>query len=146
MTSKRETVLQALLALITGAFPAPRFVDVKRGEVLPEELTSDGLVILRDGDPGEPEATLSPLTYHFEHIAEVELFARGKDGLREARFDDMAAKIGAAILADRTLGGLCDWVEADAPAPEDLPVPGADTIKAAVIRVTLHYSTSDPLN
>jgi hypothetical protein len=49
------------------------------------------------------------------------------------------------ISADQTLGGLCDWVEADAPQPVDLPVEGAVSLKAAVIPVMLHYSTANPL-
>jgi hypothetical protein len=52
---------------------------------------------------------------------------------------------GAALAADRTLGGLCDWVEAEAPRPVDLPIDGAASLKAAVIPVVLHYSTADPL-
>ena len=43
------------------------------------------------------------------------------------------------------LGGLCDWVEAEAPRPVDLPVDGAAGLKAAVIPVVLHYTTADPL-
>ena len=57
----------------------------------------------------------------------------------------LCAFAGAAIAADRTLGGLCDWVEAEAPRPVDLPVEGAASLKAAVIHVILHYSTADPL-
>ena len=49
------------------------------------------------------------------------------------------------LSADRTLGGLCDWVEAEAPRPVDLAVDGAAALKAAVIPVVLHYATSDPL-
>ena len=51
----------------------------------------------------------------------------------------------AAIAADRRLGGLCDWVEAEAPRPVDLPIEGAASLKAAVIPIILHYSTADPL-
>jgi hypothetical protein len=57
----------------------------------------------------------------------------------------LIASIGAAISADRTLGGLCDWVEAEAPRPVDMPVEGAASLKAAVIPVVLHCSASDPL-
>ena len=49
------------------------------------------------------------------------------------------------ISADRTLGGRCDWVEAEAPRPVDLPVEGAASLKAAVIPVILHYTTADPV-
>jgi len=53
--------------------------------------------------------------------------------------------IGTALAADRTLGGLCDWVEAQAPQPVDMPVEGAAALKAAIIPVILTYSTADPL-
>ena len=54
-------------------------------------------------------------------------------------------ELGDAIAADRTLGGLCDWIEASAPQPVDLPVEGAATMKAAIVPVALIYSTADPL-
>ena len=56
-----------------------------------------------------------------------------------------AAAIGTALEADRTLGGLCDWVEPEAPASVDLPIEGAVALKAAVITVVLHYTTTGPL-
>ena len=110
---------------------------------LPERMPVEGLMILRDGEPGAPEVTLSPLRYHYQHRAEIEAVVQGAD--RDAAFDTLTASIGAALAADRTLGGFCDWVEAEAPRPVDLPVEGAASLKAAVIPVVLHYSTADPL-
>jgi AcrR family transcriptional regulator len=138
MPTTRETILQALHALLQSQ-AAP----VLRGEVLPERVPAAGLLILRDGDPGEPSVTLSPLRYHYQHAAEVEAVVQGPD--RDAAFDTICAGIGAALAADRTLGGLCDWVEAEAPRPVDLPVEGAASLKAAVIPVVLHYSMADAL-
>jgi hypothetical protein len=60
-------------------------------------------------------------------------------------FDDLISAIGTALEADRTLGGLCDWVEPEAPASVDLPIEGAAALKAAVITVVLHYTTTGPL-
>ena len=57
----------------------------------------------------------------------------------------LAAGVGTVLSAERTLGGLCDWVAADAPRPVDLAIDGAASLKAAVIPIVLHYSTSDPL-
>ena len=139
MPSIRETILAALLGrLQTLAAP------VLRGEVLPERIPATGLIILRDGKPGEPEVTLSPLTYFYEHRAELEVAIQAGTG-RDALFDALVASIGAALAGDRTLGGLCDWVEAEAPDPVDLPIEGAAALKAAVITVVLHYATPDPL-
>ncbi len=60
--------------------------------------------------PGEPEVTLSPLRYHYAHRAEIEAVVQGTT--RDAALDTLCASIGAALATDRTLGGLCDWVEA----------------------------------
>ena len=138
MPTVRETILTALHAQLL-TLPATAL----RSDVLPERLPTEGLLILRDGEPGEPEVTLSPLTYHDQHRAEIEAFVQGAD--RDATFDTLCAGIGTTIAADRTLGGLCDWVEAEAPRPVDLPVEGAASLKAAVIPVVLHYTTADPL-
>jgi len=139
MPSLRETILMALHTLLQ-TLPATAL----RGEVLPERVPAAGLLILRDGEPGEPEVTLSPLRYHYQHRAEIEAVVQ--NDARDAAFDALCASIGVVIAADRTLGGLCDWVEAEAPRPVDLPVEGAASLKAAVIPVILHYTTADPLS
>ena len=140
MPTPRETILTALAKLLRTVPHVP----VLRGEVLPERIPPSGLMILRDGDPGEPSVTLSPLMYHYRHRAELEVIVQtGED--RDARFDRLIGRIGAAIAADRTLRGRCDWVEAEAPEPVDLPVEGAASLKAAVVPIILHYATSDAL-
>ena len=139
MPSKREAILAALhTQLQTLTTP------VLRGDVLPERIPATGLIILRDGKPGEPEVTLSPLTYFYEHRAELEVVIQAGTG-RDALFDVLAGSIGVALATDRTLGGLCDWVDAEAPEPVDLPIEGAAALKAAVITIVLHYATPDPL-
>ena len=138
MATSRETILAALHARLSALTAT-----VLRGEVLPERVPTEGLLILRDGEPGEPEVTLSPLAYHYQHRAEIEAVVQGAS--RDADFDMLTASIGTTLTADRTLGGLCDWVEAEAPRPIDLPVEGAASLKAAVIPAILHYTTADPL-
>ena len=135
----RETILIALADLLRTVPHVP----VLRGEVLPERVPSVGMMILRDGEPGEPGVTLSPLRYHYQHRAEIEAVVQGEG--RNTSFDALCASIGAVISADRTLGGRCDWVEAEAARPVDLPIEGAASLKAAVIPIILHYSTADPL-
>ena len=117
---------------------------VLRGEVLPERIPPAGLMILRDGNPGEPGMTLSPLMYHYQHRAELEVIVQSTTD-RDAVFDALSAQIGAVIAADRTLRGLCDWIELEAAEPVDLPVEGAAPLKAGIIPIILHYATSDAL-
>ena len=139
MPTTRETILAALHVRLQ-----PLAATVLRDEVLPERVPQAGLISLRDGQPGDPEVTLSPLRYHYQHRAELEVIVQ-TPGNRATAFDMLIASIGAALASDRTLGGLCDWVEAEAPASVDLPVDGAVSLKAAVITVVLQYTTADPL-
>jgi hypothetical protein len=139
MPTPRETILTALQARL-HSIP---YVTVLRGGVLPERVPAAGLLILRDGDPGAPGVTLSPLMYHYQHRAEIEAVVQTWD--RDAAFDALCASIGTVIIAEPTLGGLCDWIEAEAPQPVDLPVEGAVSLKAAVIPVVLHYAVSTSL-
>lgn len=140
MESPRETILTALKDLLSTVSRA----SVLRSEVLPERIPPAGLIILRDGNPGEPGVTLSPLMYHYQHRAELEVIVQtGED--RDTRFDRLIGRIGSAIAADRTLHGLCDWIEAEAPEPDDLPIEGGATMKAAVVPLILHYATTDAL-
>ncbi len=139
MSTSRETVLTALSARLQSLAAL-----VLRDEVLPERIPPSGLIILRDGQPGEPDVTLSPLRYHYQHRAELEVVVQTGSG-RATTFDTLIAAIGAALEADRTLGGLCDWVEPEAPASVDLPIEGAAALKAAAITVVLHYTATGPL-
>lgn len=139
MHTTRETVLAELHARLK-----PLAALTLRDEVLPERIPTAGLIILRDGQPGEPEVTLSPLRYHYQHRAELEVVVQAPNGRANA-FDTLLAAIGAALEADRTLGGLCDWIEPEAPASVDLPIEGAAALKAAVITINLHYTTTGPL-
>ena len=140
MPTTRETILVALHARLQ-----PLSALVLRDEVLPERIPAAGLIILRDGQPGEPEVTMSPLRYHYQHRAELEVVIQAGTG-RASAFDTLIAAIGTALEADRTLGGFCDWVEPEAPASVDLPIEGAAALKAAVITVVLHYSATGPLS
>ena len=141
MTTRREEVLTALLGAIEGV-PA---ATVKREEPLPEKVPAGGLVILRDGDPGEPEVLLSPLTYLWQHRADIEVIVQKAPGATPAALDALLAEAGSALGADRTLGGLVDWVEWSAPQTRDLAIDGAAGLKGAVVTVILHYASSDPL-
>jgi hypothetical protein len=52
--SRAEQVLDALKALLETVPDAV----IERNSVLPEKVPLGGLIILRDGDPGEPEQAL----------------------------------------------------------------------------------------
>jgi hypothetical protein len=141
MPNLREQILSALLVRLQSISTAT----VKREEPLPEKVPAGGLIIIRDGDPGEPEVLLSPLAYLWQHRAEIEVVVQNPSAEASAALDALLAEVGSALSADRTLGGLVDWIEWSAPQTRDLAIDGAAGLKGAVVIVTLHYLSSDPL-
>jgi hypothetical protein len=119
---------------------------VLRNEVLPARIPPDGLVVVRDGDPGEPEVTLNPVTYLWQHRAEIEVVVEAATAAaRDAALDALLVTIGATLSADPTLGGAVEWSEAGAPRTEDLAIEGAAALKGAVVPVTLVYTSATAL-
>jgi hypothetical protein len=141
MASKREQVLSALF----GGLQEVPLASVKRNEVLPQAVPAAGLVIVRDGDPGEPDVTLNPVHLFYNHRAELEAFVSPPAGGAEAALDTLLGKIGAALAADRSLGGLVENLTWSAPEISVLAIEGAAPILCARIIVTLEYLRADPL-
>jgi len=142
--SPRETALRALLVLLEG-IPLPSGA-VKRNSAVPERVADQVLLILRDGELGEPEVTLSPITYHWQHEASVEIFiANAEAAERDARMDTLLVQLGVVLAANPSLGGAVDFCSAGAPTFEDLPIEGVAGIKTCVLRIFLHYSSASPL-
>nr|WP_281721244.1 hypothetical protein [Nitrosomonas nitrosa] len=143
MSSRRESILSALFETLRSTLTA----SVRRNEALPEKVPSTGLVVLRDGEPGEPEILLSPLSYLWRHRAPVDVVVGGAtQAERDAALDTLLTSIGSVLDANRTLGGLVDWLEIGPPSFEIVPIEGAAPIKGAVVPVILHYETSSPLS
>ncbi len=142
MTTTRETILQALFERLQE-IPGTK---VLRNEIVPEKVPPGGLIILRDGDPGEPEATLSPLSYYWQHRAILEVIVIGNDAAaRDVALDTLFIAIASTLAADRTLGGLCDRVTPQAPESSALAIEGAAGFKAAIVAIELIYTTTDQL-
>jgi hypothetical protein len=141
MPTHRETVLASLFTRLQ-TIPS---TSIKREAPLAETIPAPGVIILRDGDPGEPEVLLSPATYLWQHRAEIEVIVQDSAATAAGKLDDLLSAIGKFLAADRTLGGLVDWMEWGAPQVRDLAIEGAAPLKAAVVPVVLHYASADPL-
>jgi hypothetical protein len=93
--SRREAVLAAMRAAL-GLVPS---ATVRRNEALPERVPNAGLVILRDGEPGEPDVTLNPRTEFYSHRVEIEAYMpRDPNGSGEAALDALLGAIGQSRL------------------------------------------------
>lgn len=138
--SETETWLRALQTALAIGVTA----EVQRNTVLPQRIPADGLIILRDGDVAELDTLISPLTYVYERTVDLEILVQDAEDL-DAAADVIFREIGAVLVADRTLGGRVDWIEAAPPQIDDLPVEGGATIRAAIVPVRVTYGLTDPL-
>ena len=142
-TSKTEQVLEALrvgLATVPGA-------KVERNTAVPEKIPSSGLIVLRDGDPGEPDTALGGFgSAYYSHDVEVELYVEEGDAMaRDATFDTLVQAVGTALETDPTLGGLAFGMTYGRPEIDTEAVAGAPAIKAGTITVTVEYEAESPL-
>ena len=142
--SQRENAVGALFAVL-GQLSLG--TTVKRNTAMPERIADHAMAILRDGEMGEPEVSLSPLTYHWQHQVAIELFVADPDAnTRDARMDGLLVELAALIDLDRTLGGVIEYAEIGPPKFDELAPDGTSGIKACLLPVVLHYSSTGPLN
>jgi len=141
--SKAEQVLDALKAVLETVPGAA----IERNSVLPEKVPDGGLIILRDGDPGEPEQALGGFgSTYYQHAVEIEVYVEDGDAAaRDAAFDALLQQIGAALEADPTLGGRAFGLTYGRPELSIEAVAGAPAIKGATLSVTVDYESDAPL-
>jgi hypothetical protein len=142
--SKAEQVLDAIKALLETVPGAT----IDRNSVLPEKIPGGGLIILRNGDPGEPEEALGAFgSTYYQHLVEIEVYLEEGDAAeRDAAFDALLQQIGAVLEADEALGGLAFGLTYGRPEPAIEAVAGAPAIKAATLTVTVDYESDAPLS
>jgi hypothetical protein len=141
--TKAEQVLDALKALL-GTVPN---AFVERNSVLPEKVPAGGLIIVRDGDPGESEQALGGFgSTYYQHAVEIEVYVEeGDAAARDAAFDALLQQVGVALETDPTLGSLVFGLTYGRPEPAMEAVAGAPAIKSATLTVTIDYETDAPL-
>lgn len=143
MTTTREQALRGLFLYLKNGLSG---VEVLRNEVLSTTIPATGLVIIRDGDSGEPDILLSRPRYIYKHRAELEIFAQHEDAeKREVLLDDLLTRIGLVLQSAGSLGGVIDILSVDSPELYTEPIDGAASVKAAIVPVTLEYVTDHPL-
>ena len=142
--SQRENAIGAYFAVL-GQLSLGTMV--KRNAALPERIADHAMAILRDGEMGEPEVSLSPLTYHWQHQVAIELFVADPDAsTRDSRMDGLLTELATLIEADRTLAGVVEYAEIGQPKFDELAPEGTSGIKACLLPVVLHYSSAGPLS
>lgn len=150
--SKRLDVVLAVKALAAAAAPLAEVLGLDGNDIDLGDPPRAGRIIVRAGTPSLVETTLSPRAYWYDHEIPVEIYAPDLPGMtREAALDVVLVAIGTALDADRTLGGLVDWLDTVSPETDDLTaysqegdLLGSDRVTTLVL--TASYSTSGPLS
>lgn len=139
--SRRLSVLRGAIALVKVVLPDAEVVGLDNDEDVPTRVRAGGRVVVRAGDPGDPDVDLSPLTYNYAHRIPLEVVMADEEAL-----DAAMMAIGAAIDVDRTLGGLVEWLEAEAPSTQNVRADTAAAQRGAVLSLLASYATLSPLS
>jgi hypothetical protein len=141
--SRQLDIVLALKALSALALPGAELVGFDKDTTKPLRIGPDGAVIGHPGTPGDPDIDLSPPAYNYVHRFYLEV--AGPNGAGGAALDAMLIALGVGIAVDRTLGGLCDHIEAVAPERNDRTLQAAPTVNWAMVAIDATYTVSDPL-
>jgi hypothetical protein len=146
MTTKAEQVLTALKAQLEGA-AALDDVEIVRNIDSPAKIPENGLIVIRDGNPGEPDQVLGGFTNtYYAHTIEIEVYAQGEpDSVRDALFDSLLAALGTALETDKTFGGAIDGMMYGLPDTATESAEGGQGIKQGTVLLTAEYSAPSPL-
>ncbi len=144
---KALDVPMAVKLLFTHALASTSFAVMGLdGEDAAPDRVGDGRVLVEQGTPGTPDIDLSPVSYNYAHQIPVTIEAAAAYGLTGAqRIDAALALMSDAIVSDRFLGGLVDYLDATAPDSFDETEEGAPVIRVASVIVIATYSTPQPL-
>lgn len=143
--SKRHDVDQAVLALVRAALPDHEVIGLEDGAERVRRTGQFETVTVRDGELEEEGVDLSPPTWHWQHRVPIELRAYKQTRPLRQIIDGMAGKVGAAVAADRELGGMVSYLDVSGLDIEPLSSFATRTELGATFDIIATYSTSTPL-
>lgn len=136
---------EQILAFIKNAIAA-QGVFIERNAPEPVEVGDGGFVILRDGDPGDPERFIGADVSYYTHAIEIEIFVQSSSGqARDEQFDALLGLVSSALYEDRTFGGLVNGFLTSRPEVITIPVDAGESIKAGLLVLNVEYSVNNPL-
>lgn len=134
MTTRHEIIMQALLTQLQDRLP-----NLQRNIELPERVGT-GLQILRDGETVLETPMMPGDGGMFQHTADLELLVEGVvPAVQDAALAAMVREAGLALAADKTLGGLIDYLVL---LPVDFingDIDTGSTVKAALLPIQITY-------
>ena len=141
--STHEMAIVTVLGFLQVHLPD---ITIKRNVTLPTAIPDNGLIIVRDGDMGEPSTILSPLRYAYYHHIAIEVIVQQSDGESiDTKLDDLLMRIGEAMQKPfQPDDGISCYRTGNIELTTE-PVEGGRTMKMAQFPVIVEYVTSNPL-
>ncbi|EPX82099.1 hypothetical protein [Salipiger mucosus] len=141
MPSPHEAAVVALEQVLAIYSP----IAVMREEELPIACPAAGLMNIRPEDPEEEDQRLGSGIREWSRLIEIECVVQADTSdRRNELLDNMLTSVAGFLLANRTLGGAVDYLQPGAPEnSEVVPMEGTDSLKGAVLPVTIYYETTD---
>lgn len=141
--SKTEDVLNKLKELLASGTGAK----VERNSDAPERIPAGGLLIIHDGDPGEPDVTLGGFSNtYYSHDIELEIYVQEGDAAqRDTKFDLLLQQIDAVLQAKPPLEGVADGLLYGRPEITTQGIEGGAAIKTGLLIIQADYETASPL-
>lgn len=144
--TKALAVPIAVKAMLAAALGRVAVEGLDGADAAPDRVGPAGRVIVEAGTPGRPEIDLCPRNYNYAHEIPLTVDAPPGNGLTAAQaVDAILDGIATAIVANRTLGGLVDYLDASAADSVDDYVDGAGVSRTATVMLTAFYSTLSPI-
>lgn len=144
--SQTKSVIDALFSLFHGGLAADG-IGVLLNDALPESIPPAGLIILHDGDPGEPERSLGGFNAcYYTHEVPLEIYVQHLDqATRDARYEFLLARLSTLLQSSPTLGGLIAGITYARPSIDIDYIEGAADLKSAVLSLFIEYESPTPL-
>ena len=140
--ASRNGIRNAVAALVAAALPSADVRGFEGSVSKPGKVGPDGTVLLRGLDVvDEDEPDLNPLTYNREARLDLLLLAQS-----HAKAEGMATALGTALIADRRLGGACEWADAEGASFDEETETGTAGQGEAAMTITASYQTTNPLD
>jgi hypothetical protein len=140
MPSKSEQILQVIKAVLE-TIPD---IQVERNSAVSTKIPTVGLIIIRDGDPGDPDLAIGGVGgAYYSHQVEIEIYVQNADSTaRDLAFDSLLVSVGEVLSANSTLGGLSFGLTLGKPSSEVEAIEGAPAIKIGILEPVVEYETN----
>lgn len=137
-----DEVLAALAAGL-AAIDGPEF---ERNQAVKTRVPSGGRLVLWDGTGEVDEYVIgAPKPYLWNWRAKLQVTVEhAHTAQRDLLFSNLCEAIGDALKGDRTLGGLCDWVDASPPDITETAIEGAPAFKGGEIDIIITFASDNP--